>query len=815
IFLKELEKYEQLPEDVGHCFVTWADKFQMYVNYCKNKPDSTQLILEHAGNYFDEIQQRHRLANSISSYLIKPVQRITKYQLLLKELLTCCEEGKGEIKDGLEVMLSVPKRANDAMHLSMLEGFDENIESQGELILQDSFQVWDPKTLIRKGRERHLFLFEMSLVFSKEVKDSNGRSKYIYKSKLFTSELGVTEHVEGDPCKFALWVGRTPTSDNKIVLKLSQGAKHGATASNIENKQDWIKHIREVIQERTIHLRGALKEPIHIPKPTTAKHPKGRRDGEDLDSQGEGSSQPDTISLASRTSQNTLDSDKLSGGCELTVVIHDFMASNSNELTLRRGQTVEVLERCHDKPDWCLVRTTDRSPALEGLVPCAMLCIAHSRSSMEMEGIFNHKDTLSVCSNDSIMPGSAATLQPGHGIGSHSSPGPKRPGNTLRKWLTSPVRRLSSGKADGHVKKLANKHKKNREVRKSGEITMGSQKDSDDSAATPQDETLEERVRNEGLSSGTLSKSSSSGMQSCGEEEGEEGADSVPLPPPMAIQQHSLLQPDSQDDKTSSRLSVRPSSSETPSAAELVNAIEELVKSKMALEDRPSSLSVEQGDSSSPSFNPSDNSLLSSSSPGEEIDERRASTLKKRHYVLLELVETERDYVRDLGLVVEGYMSRMREEGVPDDMRGKDKIVFGNIHQIYDWHKDFFLRELEKCLEDPDRLGALFLKQERRLNMYVVYCQNKPKSEHIVSEYIDTYFEDLKQRLGHRLQITDLLIKPVQRIMKYQLLLKDFLKHSKKAGLESPDLEKAVEVMCIVPKRCNDMMNVGRLQGFD
>lgn len=65
-------------------------------------------------------------------------------------------------------------------------------------------------------------------------------------------------------------------------------------------------------------------------------------------------------------------------------------------------------------------------------------------------------------------------------------------GNTLRKWLTSPVRRLSSGKADGHVKKLAHKHKKSREVRKSGEMTIGSQKDSDDSAATPQDETVEE-----------------------------------------------------------------------------------------------------------------------------------------------------------------------------------------------------------------------------------------------------------------------------------------------------------------------------------
>ncbi|XP_016423160.1 triple functional domain protein-like [Sinocyclocheilus rhinocerous] len=798
IFLKELEKYEQLPEDVGHCFVTWADKFRMYVNYCKNKPDSTQLILEHAGTYFDEIQQRHRLANSLSSYLIKPVQRITKYQLLLKELLTCCEEGKGEIKDGLEVMLSVPKKANDAMHLSMLEGFDENIESQGELILQESFQVWDPKTLIRKGRERHLFLFEMSLIFSKDVKDSNGRSKYLYKSKLMTSQLGVTEHVEGDPCKFALWLGRTPTSDNKIVLK----------ASCIENKQDWIKHVREVIQERTILLRGALKEPIHIPKATATKH-KGKRDGEDLDSQGDASSQPDTISIASRTSQNTLDSDKLSSGSELTVVIHDFMASNGSELTVRRGQTVELVERPQDKPDWCLVRTTDRSPAQEGLVPSSMLCIAHSRSSMEMEGIFNHKDTLSVSSNDGGLSGSA-TLQPGH---LQSSPGPKRPGNTLRKWLTSPVRRLSSGKADGHVKKLAHKHKKSRDVRKNADA--GSQKDSDDSAATPQDETIEERMRNEGLSSGTLSKSSSSGMQSCGEEEGEEGPDSVPLPPPMAIQQHSLLHQDSQEDKATSRLSGRPSSSETPSAAELVSAIEELVKSKMSLEDRPSSLLVERGDSSSPSFNPSDNSFLSSSSPIDDMGECKTGFLKRRHYVLLELVETERDYVRDLGAVVEGYVSRMREEGVPDDMKGKDKIVFGNIQQIYDWHKDFFLGELEKCLEDPDRLAPLFIRQERRLHMYIVYCQNKPKSEHIVSEYIDTYFEDLKQRLGHRLQITDLLIKPVQRIMKYQLLLKDFLKFSKKAGLDTVESEKAVEVMCVVPKRCNDMMNVGRLQGFD
>lgn len=52
-----------------------------------------------------------------------------------------------------------------------------------------------------------------------------------------------------------------------------------------------------------------------------------------------------------------------------------------------------------------------------------------------------------------------------------------------------------------------------------------------------------------------------------------------------------------------------------------------------------------------------------------------------------------------------------------------------------------FLLELEKCLEEPERLGILFKRYERRLNMYIVYCQNKPKSEFIVSEHLDTYFE--------------------------------------------------------------------------
>lgn len=39
--------------------------------------------------------------------------------------------------------------------------------------------------------------------------------------------------------------------------------------------------------------------------------------------------------------------------------------------------------------------------------------------------------------------------------------------------------------------------------------------------------------------------------------------------------------------------------------------------------------------------------------------------------------------------VCQGFMSRLEVRGIPEDMRGKDKIVFGNIQQIYDWHREF------------------------------------------------------------------------------------------------------------------------------
>lgn len=196
-------------------------------------------------------------------------------------------------------MLNVPKKANDAMHLSLLEQCDISIDNLGEVVLQDSFLAWDNKQIIRKGRERRVFLFELYLLFAKEIKDSNGTVKYHFKHKVMTSELGVTEHIEGDECKFAVWTGRAPMlSDYRIVLK----------ANNLETKQIWVKKLREVIQE-TYFSSASLtlpKSPAKTTKPASSQRSSKDMDDTLCENDHDGSS------LASFGSGNTTDSDKVS-----------------------------------------------------------------------------------------------------------------------------------------------------------------------------------------------------------------------------------------------------------------------------------------------------------------------------------------------------------------------------------------------------------------------------------------------------------------------------------------------------------------------
>lgn len=82
-------------------------------------------------------------------------------------------------------------------------------------------------------------------------------------------------------------------------------------------------------------------------------------------------------------------------------------------------------------------------------------------------------------------------------------------------------------------------------------------------------------------------------------------------------------------------------------------------------------------------------------------------------------------------------------------------------------------------------------------------------------------FQEIRQKLPkterNRKQLPDLLIAPIQRVTKYKLLLEGILKYSQRAGLkdEAESIAKALHVMTLVLTQTNEMMDIGKLDGFE
>lgn len=191
--------------------------------------------------------------------------------------------------------------------------------------------------------------------------------------------------------------------------------------------------------------------------------------------------------------------------------------------------------------------------------------------------------------------------------------------------------------------------------------------------------------------------------------------------------------------------------------------------------------------------------------------------LVSRGYVVSELLDTEQSYIQDLGHVVKGYIGEFSScSDLPLELKDKEKEVFSNLEEIYQWHSREFYAKLKEFEDEPDCIGDIFVQSEQRMEeLYSEYCRNKLKSDSIVQRYADSFFKSCQERLGHRLQLSDYLIKPVQRITKYQLLLKDILKQQERAGEDSTQLLEGLDVALRILKRTNDMVNVGMLEGFE
>ncbi|MGH0150978.1 UNVERIFIED_CONTAM: hypothetical protein FKN15_044060 [Acipenser sinensis] len=184
-----------------------------------------------------------------------------------------------------------------------------------------------------------------------------------------------------------------------------------------------------------------------------------------------------------------------------------------------------------------------------------------------------------------------------------------------------------------------------------------------------------------------------------------------------------------------------------------------------------------------------------------------------------ELIDTERVYVEELQSIIEGYSAVIDNPEfsnlVPTALQNKNEVLFGNLGEIYEFHNRTFLKELENCIENPELVGTCFLKRKEDLQIYEKYCQNKPRSEALWRQCGDSqFFQECQRKLDHKLSLDAYLLKPVQRITKYQLMLKEMLKCSKNSE-GTAELEEALASMLDIIKSVNDSMHQIAITGFE
>ncbi|XP_072300875.1 guanine nucleotide exchange factor DBS isoform X7 [Eucyclogobius newberryi] len=208
-----------------------------------------------------------------------------------------------------------------------------------------------------------------------------------------------------------------------------------------------------------------------------------------------------------------------------------------------------------------------------------------------------------------------------------------------------------------------------------------------------------------------------------------------------------------------------------------------------------------------------------SSSRHASLSEEEENLAVLRRHVMNELLETERAYVEELLCVLQGYASEMDNPAmaplIPTPLQNKKEILFGNMLEIYHFHKRTFLRELELYTDCPELVGRCFLERMTDLQIYEKYCHNKPRSESLWRQCSDcAFFQECQKKLEHKLGLDSYLLKPVQRITKYQLLLKEMLKYSKRcAGAE--DLQDALSSILGILKAVNDSMHLIAITGYE
>uniref|UniRef100_A0AAZ3NUG7 FERM, ARHGEF and pleckstrin domain-containing protein 2 n=1 Tax=Oncorhynchus tshawytscha TaxID=74940 RepID=A0AAZ3NUG7_ONCTS len=211
----------------------------------------------------------------------------------------------------------------------------------------------------------------------------------------------------------------------------------------------------------------------------------------------------------------------------------------------------------------------------------------------------------------------------------------------------------------------------------------------------------------------------------------------------------------------------------------------------------------------------------------EEEGRRKRYPTDKAYFIAKEILTTERTYLKDLEVITVWFRSAViKENAMPE---GLMTLLFSNIDPIYEFHRGF-LKEIDQRLAlwsgrsnahvkgDYQRIGDVMLRNMCALKEFTNYLQ---KHDEVLTELekatkrlkkLETVYKEFELQKVCYLPLNTFLLKPIQRLMHYKLILERLCKHY---SPDHPDHNNCREALKEVAEMTNQLQSsLIRLENF-
>nr|XP_020444360.1 LOW QUALITY PROTEIN: T-lymphoma invasion and metastasis-inducing protein 2-like [Monopterus albus] len=210
----------------------------------------------------------------------------------------------------------------------------------------------------------------------------------------------------------------------------------------------------------------------------------------------------------------------------------------------------------------------------------------------------------------------------------------------------------------------------------------------------------------------------------------------------------------------------------------------------------------------------------------QPVNHAHLSVCQRLRKVIQELVDTEKSYVKDLLCLFDLYLTPLQQQ----TFLSKDEMeaLFGSLPEMLDFQR-VFLQTLEErialcpnfsSLDTPElfkkllfSVGGSFLYYADHFKLYSGFCANHIKVQKVLERAkTDTAFKQFLEARNptnqHSSSLESYLIKPVQRVLKYPLLLRELVSLTDPESPEHAHLADALRAMEKVASHINEMQKI-------